>query len=169
MTPAYIGLGSNLDNPLAQLRGAATALAGLPGTHLQALSPIYRSAPVGPGEQDDYLNAVARIACVLSAADLLAALHGIEQAHRRERRERWGPRTLDLDLLLFGDARSDDPALLLPHPRMAERDFVLLPLRDVWDDNCLLPDGAELGTLVRRCPRGRLEKTEYQFGEIPRH
>jgi 2-amino-4-hydroxy-6-hydroxymethyldihydropteridine diphosphokinase len=165
MTTAYIGLGSNLHDPLQQLRQAVRSLAALPDTRLERLSAIYRSAAVGPGRQPDYLNAVARLDTVIAAPELLARLHRIEAGQGRERRERWGARTLDLDLLLYGDATSDTAALTLPHPRMAQRDFVLVPLREACGENLLLPDGRELDTLMAQCPRGRLEKTAYQFGE----
>lgn len=165
MTTAYIGLGSNLHDPLQQLRRAVRSLAALPVTRLEELSAIYRSAAVGPGQQPDYLNAVARLDTAIPAPDLLAHLHRIEADQGRERRQRWGARTLDLDLLLYGDTTSEQDALTLPHPRMAQRDFVLVPLRDACGENLLLPDGRELDTLLRQCPRGRLEKTAYQFGE----
>jgi 2-amino-4-hydroxy-6-hydroxymethyldihydropteridine diphosphokinase len=165
VTAAYIGLGSNLADPLQQLQRAAQALATLPETRLDTLSSIYRSAAIGPGEQADYLNAVAKIDTALPPAELLAALHRIEATQGRQRIERWGARTLDLDLLLYGDFSSKKAELQVPHPRLAERDFVLLPLKEVSEANLLLPDGRELDTLVRHCPRGRLEKTDYQFGE----
>jgi 2-amino-4-hydroxy-6-hydroxymethyldihydropteridine diphosphokinase len=127
---AYIGLGANLGDTRAALRSALEALAALPDTVLVAVSSAYRSAPVdaaGP----DFLNAVARIETALPAARLLVALHEIEQRHHRERPYRNAPRTLDLDLLLYGDACSDDPALSLPHPRLHLRAFVLLPLLEL--------------------------------------
>ena len=165
MTTAFVGLGSNLGDPLAQLRRAATALAALPATRLLRLSGIYRSGAVGPGEQPDYLNAAAQLDTQIAAPDLLALLHRIESDQGRERRERWGARTLDLDLLLYGDLVSDAQELRLPHPRLADRDFVLVPLREACTKNLLLPDGRELDTLLQQCPRGRLVKTDYQFGE----
>jgi 2-amino-4-hydroxy-6-hydroxymethyldihydropteridine diphosphokinase len=127
---AYIGLGANLGDTRAALCSALAALAALPETVLAAVSSGYRSAPVdaaGP----DFLNAVARIETALPAARLLAALHEIELRHQRERPYRNAPRTLDLDLLLYGDACSDDPALSLPHPRLHLRAFVLLPLLEL--------------------------------------
>ena len=127
---AYIGLGANLGDTRAALRSALAALAALPDTALLVVSSAYRSAPVdatGP----DFLNAAARIETALPAASLLAALHEIERHHHRERPYRNAPRTLDLDLLLYGDTRSDDPALSLPHPRLHERAFVLLPLLEL--------------------------------------
>lgn len=155
---AYIALGSNLQDPLAQLRSAVAALANLPDTQLQRVSSCWRSAAVGPGDQPDYLNAVARIDTGLDAAALLEALQSIETAQGRVRTERWGPRTLDLDLLLYGDATIDTPTLIVPHPRMTQRDFVLYPLREISDTNPLLPDGRDLDGLIALLPPARLER-----------
>ena len=168
MTSAYIALGSNLRDPEQQLRLAALSLDRLPNSHIERLSSIYRSAPVGPGEQADYLNAVICLATTLSPAELLTSLQRIEQDQGRERGERWGPRTLDLDLLLYGDLGIATEKLTIPHPRMHERDFVLYPLHEISDTTLTLPDGSDLGTLMQQCPRGRLVKTQYQFGEIER-
>lgn len=168
MTTAYIALGSNLQVPEKQLRLAARALDRLPNCHIERCSSIYRSAPVGPGEQADYLNAVIRLATTVSPTELLASLQRIEQDQGRERGEHWGPRTLDLDLLLYGDLSIATEALTLPHPRMHERDFVLYPLHEISDTRLTLPDGRDIDTLIQQCPRGRLVKTRYQFGEIER-
>jgi 2-amino-4-hydroxy-6-hydroxymethyldihydropteridine diphosphokinase len=127
---AFIGLGANLGDAHGALDAAFVALAALPGTTLRAASSIYRSAPIdssGP----DYLNAVIALDTTLSPHALLAELQRIERAHGRERPYRNAPRTLDLDLLLHGDRRIDTPALTLPHPRMHERAFVLLPLAEL--------------------------------------
>jgi 2-amino-4-hydroxy-6-hydroxymethyldihydropteridine diphosphokinase len=127
---AWIGLGANLGDARAAVFGALAELAALPASRLVAQSSLYRSAPVdatGP----DFVNAVAGIDTALSATDLLAALQSIEQRHGRVRGERNAPRTLDLDLLLHGEAVIDTPALTLPHPRLHERAFVLLPLAEV--------------------------------------
>lgn len=127
--PACVGLGSNLNSPLAQVRQAAGELDALPKSTLIRLSSLYASKPMGPDDQPDYINAVAALLTQLSAHDLLSELRKIEQAHGRERgAERWGPRTLDLDLLLFGSEIIDDEALTVPHAGIAERNFVLLPL-----------------------------------------
>ena len=129
---AYIGIGSNLDDPLAQVRAALQALAALPASQLSTCSPLYRSVPVGgPPGQPDYLNAVAALDTRLSADQLLRALQAIEAAQGRVRELRWGPRTLDLDILLYGDLVLDTPALTLPHPRMHLRAFVLAPLLEI--------------------------------------
>ena len=152
MTPCYVALGSNLGHPLTQLRAAVAALAQLPETQLQAVSSAYSSAAVGPGKQPDYLNAVARLNTHLSPIELLDALQGIEQQQGRIREERWAARTLDLDLLLYANLAMNTPRLILPHPRLTERNFVLYPLCDVADANLMLPDGRKLDTLVRACP-----------------
>lgn len=143
MTRAWIGIGSNLAGPAAQLRRAIQALQALPGTRLLASSPTYRSLAVGPGQQPDYLNAVAAIETTLPALELLHALQGIEAAQGRERLERWGPRTLDLDILLYGECIIEEPELTVPHPRMLERNFVLQPLLDIAP-GLVLPDGSRL-------------------------
>ncbi|MCE4539257.1 2-amino-4-hydroxy-6-hydroxymethyldihydropteridine diphosphokinase [Pelomonas sp. P7] len=128
---AYVGLGANLGTDLlATLTQAAQALAALPGTRLVALSSAWRSAPVDAGGPD-FLNAVAALETALAPLELLDALQAIEQAHGRERPYRNAPRTLDLDLLLFGDLVTDHPRLTLPHPRLAERAFVLRPLLEI--------------------------------------
>ncbi|AOB30317.1 2-amino-4-hydroxy-6-hydroxymethyldihydropteridine pyrophosphokinase [Bordetella sp. H567] len=145
---AYIGLGANLGDGAETLRQALRELAATPGIGECAASPFYRSAPVdasGP----DFINAVARLRTTLPPLALLDALQAIEQAHGRERPYRNAPRTLDLDLLIYGDLRLDSPRLTLPHPRMRERAFVLLPLRDLAPGMVL--DGAGLDTLLARC------------------
>ena len=134
MTPvtAYVGLGANLDDPVEQVQRACDELKRIPSTQMLACSPLYRSAPLGPQDQPDYINAVAALQTQLSAPELLAALRAIEQQHGRRRDgSRWGPRTLDLDILLYGDLRQDAPELTLPHPGLHERAFVLYPLYDV--------------------------------------
>ena len=156
MTPAYVALGSNLDDPAAQLRSAVRALRQLEHAEIQAVSQVYRSAAMGPGRQPDYLNAVVRLATTLDAAQLLAALQDIEMAHGRTRHERWAARTLDLDLLLYDDLQLHTDSLTLPHPGMRDRPFVLFPLRDVATANLVLPDGTELDTLLAECPRDEL-------------
>lgn len=127
---AYVALGANLGDAEAALRGALGDLAGLPDTHLVAASRLYASAPVdaaGP----DYLNAVAQLSTRLTAPALLRALQALEQAAGRQRLYRNAPRTLDLDLLLYGDGRIDSPGLTVPHPRMPQRAFVLRPLAEL--------------------------------------
>jgi len=127
---AFVGVGANLGDAQGTVREAIAALGRLPGTHLVAASRLYRSAPVDAGGPD-FINAVAQVETQLSAPELLVHLQQVEQAAGRERPYRNAPRTLDLDLLLFGDARIDSPALAVPHPRMHERAFVLLPLQEL--------------------------------------
>ncbi len=146
MTPAQraaIGLGANLGDARAALHSAAQALAALPSTHRLTLSPLYRSAPLD-ADGPDYLNAVAVVETTLAPAALLAALQALEQQHGRTRPYRHAPRHLDLDLLLYADLVVDTPALRLPHPRMHQRAFVLLPLLEVWPDAVVPGQGAAL-------------------------
>ncbi|SDJ89411.1 2-amino-4-hydroxy-6-hydroxymethyldihydropteridine diphosphokinase [Microbulbifer yueqingensis] len=157
MRRCFIGLGSNLEAPRQQLQAALSALDALPRTRLLRCSSFYRSAAVGPGEQPDYLNAVAEIDSGLSAGELLDALQAIEADQGRERSIRWGARTLDLDILLFGEEVLDSERLQVPHPRMAERNFVLLPLAEL-EPRLVLPTGESLASLLRHCPPNRLEK-----------
>lgn len=127
---AYIALGANLGDPRAALPQAITDIAALDGVTLVARSSLYRSAPVA-SSGPDYVNAVVRIETVLSAPALLAHLQELEQLAGRARPQRNAPRTLDLDLLTYGDAQIDSPALIVPHPRMFERAFVLMPLAEL--------------------------------------
>lgn len=156
-TGTYIGLGSNLENPAAQLARAVTELANLPGTTLLAQSPFYASRPVGPQDQPDFVNGAVCVRTKLSAHQLLDHLQAIEQAHGRERLRHWGPRTLDLDLLVFGDQRIQDERLTVPHAELAHRDFVLQPLLDLNPD-LTLPDGQRVSDLLQQCPGNQLRK-----------
>jgi len=156
---AYIGIGSNLDNPIVQVRQAFRALASLPLTRCVACSPLYRSAPLGPAGQPDYTNAVAALATELAPEALWQALQDIEQTHGRVRTVRWGPRTLDLDILLYGDLVQNGPQLVIPHPRLQERAFVLYPLQDIAPA-LVIPGLGDLATLVQRCPPSQLERLE---------
>lgn len=154
---AYIGLGANLGDTHASLRQAIQALAGTSGIALSRVSPLYRSAPIessGP----DYLNAVAEIATSLSAHALLSILQGIEHTHGRERPYRNAPRTLDLDLLLYGDQHIDEPDLQVPHPRMHERAFVLRPLADLTPD--LVLAHGRLQPLIEACADQVLQRID---------
>jgi 2-amino-4-hydroxy-6-hydroxymethyldihydropteridine diphosphokinase len=130
MTRAYLALGSNLDDRAGHLQAALDALASAVEVAVVAVSDVYETEPVGP-EQPDYLNAVVALDTHLDARGLLRLAQELEQAAARVRGERWGPRTLDVDVLLVGDEAVDDPDLQVPHPRMWERGFVLAPLRDV--------------------------------------
>lgn len=155
---AYVGLGSNLAgdlaSPRAHLQLALTELAQLPNTQLLAQSPLYGSKAVGP-VQPDYVNAVACVETRLSPLALLDALQALEQTHQRVRLEHWGPRTLDLDLLLYGDQQIDLPRLKVPHPYLSQRNFVLYPLAAIAPD-LVLPCGTSLTRLCELCPRGDL-------------
>jgi 2-amino-4-hydroxy-6-hydroxymethyldihydropteridine diphosphokinase len=129
-----VGLGSNLGDPVQQMKKALAALEHLPGTRVVACSSLYSSAPIGELQQPDFVNAVAALETALTARDLLDALLDIERAHGRTRAAPNAPRTLDLDLLLFGDAIIDAPGLVVPHPRLHERAFVLVPLLELSPD-----------------------------------
>jgi 2-amino-4-hydroxy-6-hydroxymethyldihydropteridine diphosphokinase len=128
---AYLGIGSNLGDRAAHLQAAVDGLAATPGISVVAVSPVYETAPVGGPPQDDYLNAVVAVDTALAPRALLEAGQRLEAAAHRVRRERWGPRTLDVDVLLVGDDEVHEPDLEVPHPRMAEREFVLAPLADL--------------------------------------
>lgn len=145
----FIGLGSNLDRPEQQVRRALDELDAVPKTRLAGYSPLYGSRPFGPAGQPDYVNAVARLETSLDAHGLLERLQAIELDHGRVRGERWGPRTLDLDLLIYGDQLIDTPALQVPHPQLRWRAFVLVPLYDLAPD-LELPG---LGPLIDYLPR----------------
>ena len=151
MIQTHIGLGSNLDNPYQHITQAFSALGQLKGSELTACSPIYRSKAVGP-KQPDYLNAVCALKTSLSAIDLLDMLQAIERHHKRERNVHWGPRTLDLDLLTYGDQVINEPRLQVPHPYLAERSFVVLPLYDV-SPHLVLPNGVSLASLWAQCDK----------------
>lgn len=155
---AYVGLGANLGDPLAALRDAVAQLRVAPGVLACDVSPVYRSAPVD-AQGPDFHNAVARLVTTLSPPQLLDVLQAIEQAHGRQRPYRNAPRTLDLDLLLHGDATWCDDRLVVPHPRMHLRAFVLRPLLDL-DPQCGIPGlgpaahrvGATAGQVIERLP-----------------
>lgn len=146
---AYIGLGSNLDDPLSQVKSAIAELAHLPSSHLAAASPLYRTPPLGPADQPDYINAVAALDTDLEPLALLDELQRIEQHHGRLRTLRWGPRTLDLDLLLYGDRIISNERLTVPHPGLRERPFVIFPLLAI-DSGLVLPDGTSLASLAEK-------------------
>ncbi|MFM8341705.1 MAG: 2-amino-4-hydroxy-6-hydroxymethyldihydropteridine diphosphokinase [Methylomonas sp.] len=155
---AYIGIGSNLDNPVANLHSAYQAISDLDGVTPLALSPLYSSKPVGPQDQPDYVNAVLRINTTLSAQQLLTELQQIETAHGRVRTIRWGARTLDLDILLFGNAIINDANLIVPHVEMANRGFVLYPLADIAPSDLQIPGQNSLAQLLAACPADGLHK-----------
>ncbi|GGF86197.1 2-amino-4-hydroxy-6-hydroxymethyldihydropteridine diphosphokinase [Alteromonas lipolytica] len=148
---AYIGLGSNLGDSVSQLVSALCAISELADTQVLKASSFYQSKPMGPQDQPVYVNAVARISTALAPHELLAALQKIEHYHGRVREgERWGPRTLDLDILLYGDESVKTPDLTIPHIGMAEREFVLVPLFEIASE-MIMPDGSPLALWVSRC------------------
>lgn len=156
MERVYIGMGSNLAAPAEQLRQALAALQALPHTRLAACSSFYASDSLLPG-QPRYTNAVAALDSDLQPLHLLDALQAIELDQGRERHERWGPRTLDLDILLFGDRLIDEPRLRVPHYHLHARAFVLYPLAEIAA-GLELPDGRTLDALVAACPFAGLER-----------
>ncbi|MDD1509602.1 2-amino-4-hydroxy-6-hydroxymethyldihydropteridine diphosphokinase [Pseudomonas sp. CNPSo 3701] len=158
MERVYIGLGSNLAEPTEQLRQALVALEQLPDTRLAAVSSFYVSDSLLPG-QPRYTNAVAALETGLEPLQLLDALQAIELDQGRERHERWGPRTLDLDILLFGQRLIDEPRLRVPHYHMHARAFVLYPLAELAD-GLQLPDGRHLSELLAACPFEGLERLQ---------
>jgi 2-amino-4-hydroxy-6-hydroxymethyldihydropteridine diphosphokinase len=161
MERVYIGLGSNLAEPREQLRGALVALADIPSSRLAAVSSLYVSDPLGPPDQPRYNNAVAALDTSWAPLALLDALQSIELAQGRERKaERWGPRTLDLDILLFGDRLIDEPRLRVPHYHLHARAFVLYPLADVAPRSLQLADGRCLADLLAACPFEGLERLD---------
>lgn len=154
--PAYVGIGSNLRDPAAQVRAAFAALAELPHTRLERRSSLYGSRPMGPVAQPDFCNAVAGLVTELGADALFAALREIEARLGREPpRERWGPRVIDLDLLVYADQCRGEAALTLPHPGIAERNFVLWPLSEVAPD-LLIPGVGRAAALAAKTPTAGL-------------
>lgn len=150
---AAIALGSNLDDPQAHVRRAFDELEALPGTSVLARSSLHRTAPVGYADQPDFVNACAKVRTALAPRALLEALLAIEQRHGRRREIANGPRTLDLDIVLYGDAVIDEPGLKVPHPRAHERAFVLAPLLECWPEAVIPGRGTAEALLaqVRRC------------------
>ena len=157
---AYIGLGSNLNNPRQQILQAFTALDSLPGCRLEAYSTLYQSKPMGPAQQPDYVNAVAALETLCQPLELLEQLQEIERGQGRLRSgERWAPRTLDLDLLLYDELQMDTEALVIPHPGLHQRAFVLYPLAEIAPD-LNVPVLGSLQNLMEGCPVGNLRKLE---------
>ena len=149
MIKVYIGLGSNLNDPQAQLKKATVALGTIPSSSVVKTSSFYKSKPVGPQDQPDYINAVVELATGLSAPVLLDYLQGIENEHGRQREQRWGARTLDLDILLFGEEVIHDDRLVVPHVEMHKRGFVLFPLEEIAPD-CVIPDIGSVHALLQQ-------------------
>ncbi len=155
---AYIGLGSNLENPVGQIRSARQNISALEGVEEVAFSSLYGSPPMGPQDQPDYVNAVMAIRTNLAAMELLDSLQRIEDRHGRIRKQRWGARTLDLDILLYGDRQISGQELVVPHVGIADRAFVLYPLLEVAGGDLLIPGKGLLKDLIDHCPETSLHK-----------
>ncbi|MBK1674467.1 2-amino-4-hydroxy-6-hydroxymethyldihydropteridine diphosphokinase [Ectothiorhodospira shaposhnikovii] len=160
MTPvmAYIGIGANLGAPRAQVLGALEAMAALPESRLLRQSSLYGSPPMGPADQPDYINAVAQLETRLTPMVLLQSLLELERRCGRVRQgERWGPRTLDLDILLYGTQVIQTAHLTVPHPGIQQRSFVLYPLAEIAPD-LWIPGLGGVEDLVAQCPRSGLQR-----------
>jgi 2-amino-4-hydroxy-6-hydroxymethyldihydropteridine diphosphokinase len=156
-TPAYIGVGSNLDNPQAQVARGLDALACLPGTQLISRSRFYRSAPLGPQDQPHFVNAVVGLLTQVDASTLLVHLKRLENSLGREQPVvRWGPRMIDFDLLVFGAARIASDVLTVPHPGIASRAFVVMPLRDIAPE-LDIPGVGSVAALAKRIDASGLQ------------
>lgn len=157
---AYVGLGSNLAAPVAQINSARTAIAAMAGVQELDFSSLYRSTPMGPQDQPDYINAVMAITTDLPPMALLRCLQTIENNHGRVRTgEQWGPRTLDLDILLYGDQKLDLPDLTVPHKGLADRTFVLYPLFEIAPQ-LVVPGKGRIADLVAKCPLSGLSRLD---------
>ena len=151
MPIVYLGLGSNMHNPPAQLEAAVAALGLLPATHVQRISPVYVSRAWGKTDQPDFLNLVVEVDTALGPASLLRAVKQMEADQGRTPGERWGPRPVDIDILLYDKQEINTPTLVIPHPRMWERAFVLRPLADLVPD-LISSDGTLITDLLRQEP-----------------
>ena len=158
MAVVYIALGSNMDSPHGQLDSALEAIAQQPDMELTALSSRYQTAPIGP-QQPDFINAAAELSTDLSPLALLDALQAIEQQQNRVRSIHWGPRTLDLDILFYDNLLMDSERLTIPHPRIGERAFVLVPLADL-NPQLTLPSGETVAQLLANCSQQGIVKLE---------
>ena len=163
---AVLALGSNQGDRLATMQGAVDALAGTPGLTVLAVSPVYETDPVGGPEQPDYLNAVALVQTDLAPRALLERSLAVEAAFGRVRDVRWGPRTLDVDVVAVGDRRVDEPDLVVPHPRAAERAFVLVPWLDV-DHTAELPGRGRVDDLLAAVDRSGVRPRADLVLEVP--
>lgn len=158
MPTVYLALGSNLNRPHWQLRRAVRAIAAIPQTKLLKCSSIFLSSPIGPAIQPNYLNAVVAVQCTLQPLALLKQTKAIEKQQGRKRRQRWGPRTLDIDILLFADKQLRHSRLTLPHPRLTQRRFAMEPLLEIAPD-AELPDGRLIQPFAQQLASGvQLEK-----------
>ena len=157
---AYVGLGSNLEDPVRQVRAAVDELDAVPRTRVLAHSALYGSAPLGKLDQPDFVNAVAKLQTQLSAVELMRALQVIETKHRRVRGEANAARTLDLDLLLFGNDIIRESSLTVPHPRMHERAFVLMPLLEISSGQTNIPGRGTVASLLAQVADQRIKKLD---------
>ena len=157
--PAYIGVGSNLEGPRAQVLAALRCLGDLPRSRLVLTSRLYASRPFGPVAQPDFVNAVAKLETELTPRELLEELLTAEARFGRERPSPGAPRTLDLDLLLYGDRTIEEPGLVVPHPRMHERAFVLMPLAEIASD-AAVPRRGSVKTLLAACRNQKIRKMD---------
>lgn len=157
MITAYIALGSNLNTPVEQLNSALNAIENLSQTKLLAVSSFYQSKPLGPQDQPDYVNAVAKIETTLAPLDLLDELQRIENEQGRVRLRRWGERTLDLDILLYGNEMIQNDRLTVPHYDMHNREFVIVPLAEISPD-LILPNGTKLAELADQFTHHEMKK-----------
>ena len=162
---AYISIGSNLNNPYQQVTQGLIELGLIEDTEVSDMSTWYCSMPMGPKDQPSYINGVAKIVTRLNPNQLLTALQCIENKHERKRLMRWGPRTLDLDILLYGSRSINTEHLTIPHPGLKKRNFVLMPLADVAP-KLVLPDGSSLNSLLEICsPEGIVPLASGDIGE----
>lgn len=157
---SYIGLGSNLTNPMRQVLTALEELSKLPNTHLLHHSSLYQSPPLGPPDQPDYINAVAGLKTALSPLELLDYLQNLEKQHGRVRKQKWQARTLDLDILLYNQQQWKTVRLTLPHPGLYQRHFVLYPLAECAP-NLLLPNGQTMSEALHQCASQDLQRITY--------
>lgn len=152
MDKVFIGLGSNLDDPLSQLKKAIEYLKQHEMLNVINISNFYSSPPMGPQDQPDFINAVVEVATSLSAEQLLDELQKIEHQQGRERKQHWGARTLDLDILLYGSEVINTERLIVPHRGISERNFVLYPLNDLVEKNFKIPELGKISELLAACP-----------------
>lgn len=158
MNNIFIGLGSNLDEPLSQLKKAIEYLKNIENLTVVNVSDFYSSSPMGPQDQPDYINAVAELSTTLTAEQLLNELQRIEQKQGRVRKQHWGARTLDLDILLFGNEVINTERLIVPHSGISERNFVLYPLRDLVNSSFKIPKAGNISELLAACPKEGIKR-----------
>lgn len=159
MLESFIGLGSNLAEPVEQVSRAIDELASLANCRIDAVSSLYVSKPLGPQDQNDFVNAVVKLSTSLNAHELLSCLQGIENSHQRVRERHWGPRTLDLDILLYGGQKIQDEHLCVPHAEMAKRSFVLIPLYEIAPE-LSIPGMGKLKELQAKMDKSSLKKLD---------